>query len=359
MVSPISLRVLGEEFVDFKSARVSYGIEAFARSFSFTFSDKWLRTLVRPLPFQEGDECQVLVHGQPVVDGFIDDIPIRYDAQSHEIEITGRSWSGHMVDASAEFPGGSWKLKPLPTIATDLATPYGVAVAVDPWAAADVVEPFKKYGIEDEETAYACMQRAAERRGVFLTSGFLRDVKITKASPVVHPGLLKLGANVLNASRTGRFSERFSHYIVKSQAAGSETFFGPAATGPFVRVQDTGVTPYRPLIMVADGYGNAAELNKRASWERNVRAGRSRRLTYGVQGLLSPLAKVPWPSNELITVDDPYFDQVGLLLIAAVSLSYGPQGEVATLELAHPSAFDVLIPPAKKKKGQKGFLSLL
>lgn len=357
MASPIALRILGTEYVDFKSARVTYGIEAFARSFSFQFSDKWLRTLVRPLPFKAGDQCEVTVNGETVLTGHVDAVPMAYDATSHEIEITGRSANGHMVDASAVHVAGKWKQQPLLKICTDIAAPFGVAVKVDPWVAGDIAEPFAKYAIEDEETAYACMQRAAERRGVFLTSDAGLTTTITKSSPIVLPGVLKLGVNVLRARREERYTERFSEYIVKSQRAGSDTFFGPQVTGPFVRIPDTGVTAYRPLIMVADGIATQTAMLRRASWERNVRAGRSRRLEYDLQGFRSPTSTA-WPINQLITVDDPYFDQLGTVLISAVSMSYGPAGSITTLELSDPAAFDVLIPPAKKSKRKGGFLSL-
>jgi prophage tail gpP-like protein len=355
VASPLSLEVLGEEIKDFKSASVTYRLDQFARTFQFDLSDRWLRTLLRPLPFAEGDPCKVKVHGEVVLDGFIDDVPLDYDANTHSISISGRSWNGHMVDSSAVYEKGSWRGGSLLKIATDLALPFGVAARIDPWATADAAEPFKKYAIDDEETAFACLQRATERRGLFVTSDAGRTVVITKSSTIPHPGLLKLGANILRARRVGRFQERHSYYLVKSQRAGNATFFGEAAAGPFVRIDDPDVPIYRPLIIVADGLGSKTEMTQRASWERNTRAGRARTITYDVLGLRSD-AGVAWPINQLIPVDDQYADQSGPLLIAGVTLSVTPGGkEVASLELCHPSAFDVLRPTPKRTKKRKGF----
>lgn len=352
---PITIEVGAEEIPDFKSASITYRLDQFARTFQVEVSDRWLRTLARPLPFQEGDPCKVKVYGETVIDGFIDDVPLDYDANTHSIAITGRSWNGHMVDSSAVYEKGAWRGGTLLKIATDLAKPFGIAARIDPWATADAAEPFKKYAIDDEETAHACLQRACERRGLFVTSDAGRTVVITKASPVVHPGLLKLGANILRARRVGRFQERHSYYLVKSQRAGNATFFGEAAAGPFVRVDDPDVTIYRPLIMVADGYGSKAEMTQRASWERSTRAGRARTITYDVVGLRSDAMRA-WPINELIAVDDQYADHTGPLLICGVTLSCSPGGkEIASLELCHPSAFDVLRPTPKRKKTRKGF----
>lgn len=355
MANPITLKIAGVEYLDYKSASVTYGIESFARAFTFEFSDKWLRTMILDLPFAEGDPCEVLVHGTTVLDGYIDDIPISYDATSHSISVTGRSWNAHMVDCSAVHKGGSWRNVKLADLAKDLADPFGVSVMVDPWAVADSLEPFPKWAIEDEETAYGCLQRAAEMRGLFLMSDAGRNIVITKASPVMHPAVLRFGTNILRASRMGRFSERYSYYLVKSQRAGKDTFFGEEVAGTFFRVNDPQVVAYRPLIIVSDGQGQKNELKTRASWEMNVRAGRSRRISYDVLGHRSPVGKV-WPVNELIVVDDPFLDSKEGLLIASVMLRYDDGGEVASMELCRPEAFDVLQPPQKKSK-KKGFMS--
>lgn len=357
MSSPITLRINGEEYLDFKSATVSYSIESFVRRFSFEFSDKWLQTLIRELPFREGDPCEAHVNGIKVVDGVIDDVPVEYDATSHSLSVSGRSWNAHMVDCSAVYKGGSWRKAKLVDIIRNLAEPFGVGVIVDPWAIVQTIEPFDRWAIEDEETAHGCMQRAAEMRGLFLTSDAGRNVVVTKASIQVHPATLSFGSNILRARRVGRFSDRHSYYLVKSQRAGSDTWYAEKAAGPFFRVDDPQVTSYRPLIIVSDGSGTKKHLETRATFERNMRAGKSRRITYDVQGLGTEFGD-PWPINVLIPVSDPYLSCKEPLLIAGVTLSYGPGGEISTLELARPEAFDVLA-PAPKKGRKKGFMSLL
>src|SRR5690606_8660629 len=121
-------------------------------------------------------------------------------------------------------------------------------------------------------------------RGLFLTSDEGRNIVITKASRLMHPAALVFGQNIKSASRTGRLSERYSFYLGKSQRAGNDTHFADLVTSQFAVVGDDGVPAYRPLIIVADGPGKPPELETRATWERNLRAGRSRRITYQVQG---------------------------------------------------------------------------
>lgn len=356
-MSPISIKVNGQEWSDFKSAQVSYSLEQFARSFSLTFSDKWFRTGIRQLPFAEGDPCQIAVHGEVVLDGFIDDIPISYDANSHSITVAGRSWVGHMVDCSAVYQAGSWKQTTLEQIAKDVSAPFGVVAAVDPWASADAAPPFKKWAIEDEESAYECVQRAAKMRGLFLTAGAGRQFSITKASTIALPTTLQLGGNIKSAERSGRYRDRYASYTVKSQTAGNDTFFADLAGKGFFTVVDPGVTGYRPLIVVSDGQGTADELERRATWEMNVRAGRSRRVVYTVRGFRPDGIPKAWPINHLVAVNDPFLDTRETLLIVAVTLNYAsPGGEVARLELGRAEAFDILRPPTRRARG--GTLSI-
>lgn len=352
MPSPITFLVGGKELVDFKSATVSYAMESFARSFAFEFADKWSRQQTpAALPFGEGDPAQVYVHGELVVDGYVDDVPIDYDASSHRITVSGRSWAGHMVDCSAVHKPGSWRNITIEGIAKTLAEPFGLSVRLDPWAATQANTPatFAKWAIEDEETAYDCLQRAAEARGLFLTDNGQKTIVITKASSIVHPSPLVFGQNIKRARRIGRFGERYSEYIVKHQS--SETSFtGEKTTSSrLFRTADPQVLAYRPLVLVSHGTGSKAELERRALWERNVRAGRSRRITYDVIGHRSAAGRV-WPVNELVAVQDPWLGTDELLLLASVHLSYDSGGETASLELCRPEAFDVLVPPPQKKK---------
>lgn len=354
MKTPIEIRVNGQAFVDYTSATVSMGIEEFARSFSVEFSDKWINSTVGILPFSEGDACEVLVHGEKVIDGFIDSIPIDYDKDSHSLAITGRSWTGHLVDCSAVFKGGSWRNADLITIATDITDPFGVIpLVLDDSVIGPASQPFKRWAIEDEEKAFDCIARAAKLRGLFLISDAGRRLIIAKASKVVHGDVLKFGDNVLRGRRTSKATDRFSEYLVKSQSAGDDTWYGTNARGNFFKLTDEGVKTYRPLVMVADGPGLKDELQMRATYERNVRAGRARMITYEVQGFKSRAKKL-WPVNELVSVDDDFLHIKDTLLISSVTFTYSEQqGEITSLELCRPEAFDIFAPPPKPKKSKK------
>lgn len=355
-MTTIAVRIDGQEYTDYLDASVVCSLENFARTFAISYSDKWLQSYTSQFPFTEGDACEITVDGEVVIDGFIDEITIDYDGKSHRMQVTGRSWNGHMVDASAVHKTGAWKNADLLTIANDIADPFGVTVKVlDGVILDEVLEPFRKWAIEDEETAHECIQRLAKMRGLFLTSDAGRNILVSRAGPRRTSSSIVYGTNVIRANASRRFSERHSYYLVKSQNAGDETWYAEDASSKlFAREDDPGVETHRPLIIVSDGQGSKPELEMRAKWERNVRAGRSRRYTYEVNGWQKTEGGL-WQPNERISVQDPIFDIEGELLIASVAFKQShPGGSTTSLELAPPASFDILVPPKKKLKKRKG-----
>ena len=359
-MASIEIKVNGESQLDFTTARVTFSLDQLARTFSFGLSDKWLNTGVKDLPFIEGDEVEVFIHGTRVIDGIIDDIPISYDANTHDIEVIGRSRTGQLVDCSAIHKTGSWRDAKLVDIAQALCDPFDIEVEVEKFALADAAKPFKKWAIEDEETPFGCIARAAKMRGLFLISDSGSKLLITKASTQVFPMSLVFGQNVKRGRRTSRFRERYSEYTLKSQAAGNDTFFAEQVGKGFFKTTDPQVLRFRPLIIISDGSGNKSELETRALWERNVRAGKSRRLSYDYQGFRNPPGiggDQVFPINQLITVQDSYLDFSGQLLIVSASFSLATNGgEFTTLELGAPEGYDVLKPPKKRAKKSGGSL---
>jgi prophage tail gpP-like protein len=349
----VEFRVNGLSYADFKRASIYFSMEDFARSFTLEFSDTWLGTLEGLPPFDEMDLCQVFVYGEKVIDGFIDEIPVDYDEKAHSIQVTGRSLTGDLVDCSAIYQAGAWYGKSLSTIASNLCDDYGISVKVDPQAAAAASEPFKKWAIEDEETVYDCIQRAAKIRGLWLLSDGGRNLVITKTSKVLNNDALKLGVNVKRGQRWGSQSERYSEYTVKSQNAGDDTYYADDATGPFFKIKDPKVKRHRPLIMISDGSGTKAELQARGTWERNKRAGAGR-ITYVTPSFRNSINKL-WPANQMIHVEDSFLGINEPLLMASLAFTYDDDssGESTRIELVRPETFDIYTPPPKAKKKGK------
>lgn len=349
-MTAIALEVEGTQYLDIEACRVTMGIEQFAREFSVEVSDKWREALGQPLPFKKGQSCKLSLDDEVVVDGFIDDVPVQYDGSGHQVTVVGRSNTGDMVDCSAIHQKGAWKQVTVDQIVRDLARPFGISVELGPGAVPGA--PFRKFAIEDEETAFRCAMRACEARGLFLLSDAGNKITITGAGKVPMATALVegIGGNIESLSRSGSYRERHSEYIVKSQNAGDDTWFGDIAASQVARAQDNRVSRYRPLIIVSDTQGSKPDLTARANWERNKRAGDSDRWQYGVSDL-QDVTGTWWEPNRLVQVADQRIGLFDTLLIASVTLGItNTEAERAQLELVSPNAFDVFIPPTKGGK---------
>ncbi len=368
-MTEVKLKVAGKDFTDFFNVSVRYSMESFARDFSFDFSDRFFNdlTTLGDLPFIEGDPIQITVDGEVVLDGYVDDVPVSYSGTNHTLQVSGRSRQGDMVDCSAVHKTGHWRDTTLLDLCTAVAEPFGIDVAFDPLTVLPFdeaqTEEFRKWAIEDEETGHDFIVRACKMRGLFPVVDEGGGVTLTRASLVPSGGALVrarsgVPGNILSGSRQGRYRERFSEYVVKSQSAGFDDWYGEDAASKGVHVStDDDIERYRPLIIVSDGGGAKKQLEHRANWEHNVRAGRSRRLSYTVQGaqVLGDLGGGVWPINKTVFVDDDFFGVQALLLIISVTIQYTPSGTTTIVEVGDPSQFDVRKPPPKRgKKGKKG-----
>ncbi|EAA6868043.1 baseplate protein, partial [Salmonella enterica subsp. enterica] len=109
--------------------RIGCGIERLARDFSVEITRQWpggdgvasLQPRVK-----NGDKVEVLIGADLVVTGWVEATPVRYDARSISVGISGRSLTADLIDCAAEptqFNGQS-----LVQVASALARPFGIAV---------------------------------------------------------------------------------------------------------------------------------------------------------------------------------------------------------------------------------------
>jgi prophage tail gpP-like protein len=351
MTDPVSLIINGTSYADFKSVQLTASMEQFARDFSFQFSDKWFNTLLQENPFKEGDPATIQVYGKTFLEGFIEDIPVQYNSRARSIGVIGRSRACDLVDCSAIHKSGSWRNVSMVDIAKSLIAPYGLSVKVDPWAVALAAPPFSRWAIEDEEKVFDCIARMAKMRGLFLLSDASGDLIITKSSPLPFPYKLQFGVNIFSGSRSSHFRDRYSEYTIKGQRSGDDTFFAENVGKGFYKTTDPQVDRFRPLIIMSDSQGSAQELKSRGDHERNLRAGKSRKLAYDHVGLRTTDQKLPFILNRLIPIIDPVVDFTGSLLVSGISHRFSsPGGEITHLELSAPEMYDILIPPKPKPK---------
>jgi prophage tail gpP-like protein len=149
--------------------------------------------------------------------------------------------------------------------------------------------------------------------------------------------------NILKGELHQSDLERFSNYTVLSQAGASETYEWEAANDSLVAYAgDQTVLRFRPLIILGDDEDTTQKCRERAFWEARVRAARSIRAKYTVQGWCQSNGDI-WPLNALVSIKDPTFGISGTMLIAGVSYRLSQnQGETTELSVVRPDAFDLI-----------------
>lgn len=344
------IKINGVVYGGWKMARIERGIEQIAGSFELGVSERWPGQDA-PRQIKRGERCELLADGETVITGWVDDARPSYADTQHDFQVNGRDATGDLVDCAAIHKSGQWVSSTLDRVVRDLCAPFNIAVAVD----ASPIAPLPgSFSINDSETAYECIERACRMCAVLPVSDGKGGLVLTRAKDTRPVAELVEGVNILAASGEFGMKERYSQYIVKGQDRGSDDNLDAPETHSQVRAEaaDSSIARYRPLIVLAESHGPHATYKDRATWERNVRRGRSSRATVTVQGWRSPDGRL-WQPNTMVHLKSPWLGVDAELLVASVALTLDEQnGTRAELRLCGREAFDLVV--GKQAAGIKG-----
>ena len=330
------LKIDGALYGGWKTVRVSRSIEQMAGSFELEVSERWpgqpTRTPIRP-----GQKCQLLLDDSPVITGWVDGVSPDHDAERHTLRVSGRDATGDLVDCSAMHKTGQWHEVKLDQLARDLCAPFGIDVVID----ADVGAAFDSYNIQEGESVFECLERAARLRALLLTSDPLGRLVITRAGAAACDTALIEGGNIKAARADFTWSDRFSEYAIRGHGRlGDEGEIEDAA--PTATARDEAITRHRPLIVLAEAHGENASFADRAEWEKTIRRGRSCRGSITVQGWAANGAL--WQPNTRVKVTSPllWLDDAEMLIVGCTYSLDNWSGTLTELAIARPDAFELL-----------------
>ena len=352
MADDITLRIDGVDWTYWTSVQVSRQMDAIAGTFSLSLADKWVNG-AQALPIAAGMACQILIGGDQVMDGYIDQVRPSFSATAHGISITGRDKSADLVDCAAIHSPGQWLDCTVLQLAQALAGPFGVSVTAE----GDVGAPLASFKLEEGETAFEALDRALRQRGLMACPDGRGGIVLLKAGADTAGGSLRQGENILAAEGQFDMADRFSDYIVKGQKPGTDTAWGKAACAVRGEYRDQAVRRYRPMLIRAEQSGDAGNARQRAAWECSVRAARAVTVTATVQGFRQQGAGREqsgplWQLNQMVDVDLPYLRISQRLLVTGVEFRRDAgSGSTTRLTLRDPAAF---APEPGKKETSDG-----
>lgn len=339
----LELVIDGQAWSGWKSIKVVRSIKQAANTFDLELTDRWVgQESIRPI--NDDSKCQLLIDGEIVISGYVFEIMPSYDAENHDLAVSGLSAAADLVDCSTK--GQQFSGRTLLQIATDLAAPFGIAVSAE----TDIGGPFEKVALEAGQSIFDFLEELSRIRGVRLVSKADGSISFIRTGTTVAPTALIYGQNIKGGA--GRFSssERFSEYRVLGQTSGTDLFHGERAAHAEALVKDLGLR-YRPICIVADGPAHTADCKTRSAAEKNRRDGEGQSVTYTIQGWRHSGGL--WEPNVLVDVQDPLMDINGRLLISQVTFSIDDKGgSLTTLEVAPKEAFDLVPIPPKEQRAE-------
>jgi prophage tail gpP-like protein len=335
-MSSIVLKANGIVHSGWKSITVQRSLEQLADTFSLTLSERWADN-DRPRSIKVGSPCEIVIDDEKVITGYVDDVYPNYDAETHDIEIVGRSALGDLVDCSLEDDKlNQLKDQTLDQLARRVCKPFGIEVIV----ATDLGKPFKSPTIEAGQSPFEFLEQYARSRAVRMVSDRDGNLVLTRTGTERIRTSLELGKNILIASGEFTLRDRFDKYTILGQGAGGDLGFGPSTSESKGTSTDSRVPRHRPMVSTAEGSVNNDDLKKRAQWERNTRFGRSQAIVYTVLGWRH--ADGLWQPNTLVPVKDHYLDIDGDRLIVGVQFIMDEDGQRTELQVMPEEAFDLI-----------------
>ena len=346
----ITIEIDGTNYEDFLSADVSRRFDEFCGTFDF----KCTKADADDFNIDNNSYCDIYVNDKKVMTGVIDKVSPSDDANSSDVNITGRDITCDIVDSciptsislSGEFD--------LVTVVEKVVEALGLSDKISvineipdlkPFTSADIVSA------EVDKNAFEFMNEYAQKVSAILITNEDGNIVITRAgesSKTVPDKILNIvdpegnggdDNNVLSSSAEYDFSQRYYKYIVVSQGnANTEknkiSIENVSQKGEAI---DEEVRQSRVLVIKADNACNSATCEEIATLECNVRRANSLKYSCTVAGYMLNDGN-PYSINTIMQVidDDNFINSE--LLVKGVTFSFG-DGSVTGLEFAVKDAY--------------------
>lgn len=319
-------------FEGFKNIKIARNLTSLTGTFEITLTDKW-EVEQEDFELKPGDRIHCHLGKVALFEGYIDKLNISFNATSRNLTIQGRDKTQDIVDCSITAASELNDLD-FTGIATELLKKFNIKILPE----VSVGAKFAKFSIRQGETIFEALDRAAKERQLILLSSTHGNLIIQKRGQTIAKTELIEGVNVLAAAVSFDNTQRFSEYIVKGQSTG--LIGNPKdATQNKGSATDTGVTRYRPTVLIAENAVDNDGAQKRAEFESTFRAAKAMQVNATVVGWKQKDGTL-WAVNQLVQVDIRSIGIKQQLLIQRVKFDQSDEGRRTELELIRPDAFE-------------------
>lgn len=359
-MSEIIVKIGGKKFSGWQAITVSQSMQHLVGTFAIRYTDRY--PSIERFSFGMGDECIIEVNGNRLITGYIEEIDTRFTSTDHQLEVRGRDKICDLVDCTYWQDGktiGEWKDQSALSIIEALCSPFLIDVEVDDTATMAVQKNIggdNGWRTNKGDTITDSLLRICRACQVLPISYGDGKLTLTRAKTDKATTSLSIGDNILSASLVQSDLERYSDYVVLGQDSGDdfkELIDHVQSNGNYQDPLIINRNRFRPVLLLADGKVSSGDCEKRAKWESETRAGKSRIYGCTVAGWLQKSGDI-WALNSIAKVKDEVNGVTENLLISRITFkSDDINGTKTDITLMHPDTFKALDLPEPEKASTK------
>jgi len=340
MKDDLTLRIGGADIQGWQQIRVTRGVERVPSDFEIVMTERFPGEL-HAVSVAPGAECEVLLGDDVVITGYVDRFAPGISASGHQVRVSGRGKCCDLVDCSAEWPGGQINGTSALDIASKLAAPYGISVALAPGV--DPGPAIPQFNLILGETAWELIERVCRYAALLAYELPDGSLLLNQVGTEAQASGFTQGQNVQSASIQYGMDMRYSRYVAFLQSVENLSDQSPGGVdgNQLALVDDATVTRHRQMDIIAEaGAGGQLVAKARAHWERARRWGRSFVCRLTADSWRDADGNL-WQPNMLAPLELPILKTAGAQwIIGEVTYSLDQQGTTAELTLMPPAAFE-------------------
>jgi len=333
----ISVSINGVKHTGWKKLYVNRSMTSLVGEFYFEITDYKNSDVTLIDKFQECIISIDLPNGKSftLMTGIIYSFTKSISGNEKYLSFAGRGKTSLLTDCANTYKTGTWKKSRIIDICQDLCDAYSIHVTGE---LGPTIENFTR---QIGETAYDSILRLCKSHSLLpLTTG-KGELLLTYSGNDKSDFNISEGANAKNIEIESDGSEQYSDYVFVGQSRNNN--WTKKEINIKGSAKDNDVTVYRPIVFVAERHMKADDITKRASWEAQVRSGRSQKVNVSVRGWLQDPYSVrsrPWVINEITQVLSTSLNIDSDLIISSVTYSIDSSSGIMThMELLPPETF--------------------
>ena len=331
----IQIEIDGLRYDGFTNASIKRSMDTMCASYSLTCTAK----TGKAFPIQRSKPVKIIVEGEVVLTGYVENLKVDYSATRHNIIISGRGRTCDLIDSSLTGVKEFNAPISLEAIINKVLLDNGLSEiqVINQAGALDMFRADEIVAAEVGQTVFEFIEKFARKRQVFLGEDGNGNLLLLRAG-VEDSGTALLNLingssnNIISASVSYNETNRFNRYTVHSQlntkglnkkVNGKKTsakYNAEQLTAQTGSAYDSEIRTTRVKEIVADTSSSSQDSTQQAIWNANVARARSSEFNCSVQGFKKSPNTI-WKVNQLVKVEDHFCDVNAILLINTVEYS--------------------------------------